>query len=68
MSMRSPAIRCPAQCALQSAVGGISLDNRAKWLGCPAKHRPEATPGSSVLDTELQEVGGERAERALSHP
>ena len=68
MSMHSPAIRCPAQCALQSTVGGIVLDNRAKWLGCPAEHRPEATPGPSVLDTELQEVGGEREERVLSHP
>lgn len=53
--MISPAIRCPAQCALQSAVGGIGLDNRAKWLGCPAEHGPEATPEPSVLDTELQE-------------
>ena len=53
--MISPAIRCPAQCALQSAVGVNGLDNRAKWLGCPAEHRPEATPVPSVLDTELQE-------------
>jgi len=53
--MISPAIRCPAQCALQSAVGRVGLDNRAKWLGCPAEHRPEATPEPSVLDTELQE-------------
>jgi len=54
--MYSPAIWCPAQCALQSAVGRIGLDNRAKWLGCPAEHRPEATPEPSVLDTELQEA------------
>ena len=53
--MISPAIRCPAQCALQSAVGVIGLDNREKWLGCPAEHRLEATLWPSVLDTELQE-------------